>query len=121
MLVTCAPDSNNLMGVNTFLSPDAFIEAAKATIQRLFEHGNKCFVLALALNRLGMHNKHTRVLYPKMYMSCSFLSLVTITANSVRASLVKLPCKGLQTCMIFKNARQESPNTRVLCTHVCEV
>ena len=30
MLVTCAPDSNNLMGVNTFLSPDAFIEAAMA-------------------------------------------------------------------------------------------
>ena len=31
MLVTCAPDSNNLMGVNTFLSPDAFIEATMAT------------------------------------------------------------------------------------------
>ena len=30
MLVTCAPDSNNLTGVNTFLSPDAFIEAAMA-------------------------------------------------------------------------------------------
>ena len=30
MLVTCAPDSNNLMGVNIFLSPDAFIEAAMA-------------------------------------------------------------------------------------------
>ena len=62
-----------------------------------------------------------RVLYPKMHMSCSFLSLVTITAISVRASLVKLPCKGLQTHTIFKNARQESPNTRVLCTRMCEV
>ena len=30
MLVTCAPDSNNLMGVNTFLSLGAFIEAAMA-------------------------------------------------------------------------------------------
>ena len=30
MLVTCAPDSNNLMGVNTFLSPDTFIEVAMA-------------------------------------------------------------------------------------------
>ena len=30
VLVTCAPDSNNLMGVNTFLSPDAFIEVAMA-------------------------------------------------------------------------------------------
>ena len=30
MLVMCAPNSNNLMGVNTFLSPDAFIEAAMA-------------------------------------------------------------------------------------------
>ena len=68
-----------------------------------------------------MHNKRTRVLYPKMYMLCSFLSLVTITAISMRALLMKLPHKGLQTRMIFKNARQESPNTRVLCTRVCEV
>ena len=30
MLITCAPDSNNLMGVNTFLLPDDFIEAAMA-------------------------------------------------------------------------------------------
>ena len=42
-------------------------------LQRLFEQGNKRFVLALALNRLGMHNKRTRVLYPKMHVSCSFL------------------------------------------------
>ena len=81
-------------------------------LQRLFEQGNKRFVLELALNRLGIHNKCTCVLYPKMRMSCSFLSLVTITAISVRASLVKL---------IFKNARRESPNTCVLCTRVCEV
>ena len=74
-------------------------------LQRLFEQDNKRFVLALALNRLGMHNKRTRVLYPKMHVLCSFLSLVTITAISVRASLVKLLCKGLQTRMIFKNAR----------------
>ena len=90
-------------------------------LQRLFEQGNKRFVLALVLNRLGMHNKRTRVLYPKMHASCSFLSLVTIRAIRMRASLVKLPCKGLQTRTIFKNARQESPNTRVLCTRVCEV
>ena len=90
-------------------------------LQRLFEQGNKRFVLALALNRLGMHNKRTHVLYPKMHVSCSFLSLVTITAISVRALLVKLPCKGLQTRTIFKNTRQESPNTRVLRTRVCEV
>ena len=90
-------------------------------VQRLFEQGNKRFVLALALNRLGMDNKRTRVLYPKMHVSCSFLSLVTITAISVCASLVKLPCKGLQTRTIFKNARQESPNTCILCTHMCEV
>ena len=120
MLVTCAPDSNNLMGVNTFLSPDALLKW-RWQLQRLFEQGNKRFILALALNRLGMHNKRTRVLYLKMHVSCSFLSLMTITAISVRASLVKLPCKGLQTRTIFKNARQESPNTRVLCTHVCEV
>ena len=87
-------------------------------VQTLFEQGNKCFVLALALNRVDMHNKCTRVLYPKMHVSCSFLSLVTITAISVRASLVKLPCKGLQTCTIFKNARQESPNTRVMHTRL---
>ena len=73
-------------------------------LQRLFEQGNKRFVLALALNCLGMHNKRTRVLYPKMHMSCSFLSLVTITAISVLASLLKMPCKGLQTRTIFKNA-----------------
>ena len=103
MLVTCAPDSDNLMGVNTFLSPDAFIEAVMAAT-KIFEQGNKHFVLALALNRLRMHNKRTCVLYPKMYVSCSFLSVVTITAISVRASLVKLPCKGLQTRTIFKNA-----------------
>ena len=30
MLVTCAPNSNNLMRVNMFLSPDAFIEVAMA-------------------------------------------------------------------------------------------
>ena len=30
LLVTSAPDSNNLMRVNKFLSPDAFIEAAMA-------------------------------------------------------------------------------------------
>ena len=30
LFVTCEPDSNNLMGVDTFLSPDAFIEAAMA-------------------------------------------------------------------------------------------
>ena len=64
MLVTCVPDSNNLMGVNTFLSTDAFIEAAMAAT-KLFEQGNKPFVLALALNRLGMHNKRTRVLILK--------------------------------------------------------
>ena len=64
-------------------------------LQRLFEQGNKRFVLALALNRLGMHNKRTRVLYPKMHVLCSFLSLVMITAISVRASLMKLLCKGL--------------------------
>ena len=120
MLVTCAPDSNNLMGINTFLSPDALLKR-QWQLQRLFEQGNKHFVLALALNRLDMHNKCTRVLYPKMHVSCSFLSLVTITAISVHASLVKLPCKGLQTHTIFKNARQESPNTCVLCTRVCEV
>ena len=90
-------------------------------LQRLFEQGNKRFVLALALNRLGMHNKLAHVLYPKMHVLCSFLSLVTITAISVRASLVKLPCKGRKTCTIFKNALQESPNTHVLCTRVCEV
>ena len=90
-------------------------------LQRLFEQGNKRFVLALALNCLGMYNKRMRVLYTKMHVSCSFLSLVTITAISVRASLVKLPCKGLQTRTIFKNARQESPNTCALCTRVCEV
>ena len=118
MLVTCAPDSNNLVGVNTFLSPDV---KRRWQLQRLFEQGNKCFVLALALNHLGMHNKHTRVLYPKMHMSCSFLSLMMITAISMHTLLVKLPCKGLQTHTIFKNARQESPNTHVLCTHVCEV
>ena len=82
-------------------------------LQRLFEQGNKHFVLALALNRVGMHNKRTCVLYPKMHASCSFLSLVMITAISMHASLVKLPCKGIQTLAIFKNARQESPNTRV--------
>ena len=90
-------------------------------LQRLFKQGNKRFVLALALNRIGMHHKRTRVLYPKMHVSCSFLSLVTITAINVRASLVKLPCKGLQIRTIFKNARQESPNTRMLCTRLCEV
>ena len=74
-------------------------------LQRLFEQDNKRFVLALALNRLGMHNKRTCVLYPKMHVSCSFLSLVTITAISVRASLMKLLCKGLQTHTIFKNAQ----------------
>ena len=120
MLVTCAPDSNNLMGVNMFLSPDAFIEAAMAAT-KIIEQGNKRFILALALNRLGMHNKHTHVLYPKMHVSCSFLSLVMITAISVHASLMKLLCKDLQTHTIFKNARQQSPNTRVLCTRVCEV
>ena len=73
-------------------------------LQRLFEQGNKRFILPLALNRLGMHNKCTRILYPKMHVSCSFLSLVTITAISMHASLVKLPCKGLQTRTIFKNA-----------------
>ena len=99
------------------LSPDAFIEAA----MRATKQGNKRFVSALALNRLGMHNKHTHVLYPKMHVSCSFLSLVMITAISVCASLVKLPCKGLQTRTTFKNARQESPNTRVLCTRMREV
>ena len=31
ILVTCASDSNNLMGVNMFLSPYAFIEAVMAT------------------------------------------------------------------------------------------
>ena len=96
-----------------FLSPDAFIEAAMAATKR--------FVLALALNCLGMHNKRMRVFYPKMHVSCSFVSLVMITAISMCASLVKLLCKALQTRTIFKNARQESPNTRVLCTRVCEV
>ena len=90
-------------------------------LQKLFEQGNKRFVLALALNRLGMHNKRMRVFYPKMHVSCSFLSLVTITAISVCASLVKLLCKGIQTRTIFKNARQQSPNTHVLCTRICEV
>ena len=51
-----------------------------------------------------MHNKRTRVLYLKKHVSYSFLSLVMITAISVRALLVKLPCKGLQTRTIFKNA-----------------
>ena len=73
------------------------------------------------ISPIGMHNKRTRVLYPKMHVSCSFLSLVMITAISVHASLVKLPCKSLQTRTIFKTARQESPNTHVLCTHVCEI
>ena len=100
MLLKCAPDSNNFMGVNTFLP----LLKQQWQLQRLFEQGNKRFVLALALNCLGIHNKHTRVLYPKMHVSCSFLSLVMITAISVRASLVKLPCKGLQTRTIFKNA-----------------
>ena len=100
-----------------FLSPDAFIEATMAST-KVIEQGNKRSVLALALNRLGMHNKRTPVFYPKMHMSCSFLSLIMITAISVHASLMKLLCKGLQT---RKNARQESPNTRVLCTRVCEV
>ena len=120
MLVTCAPDSNNLMGLTCFCHQTPLLKR-RWQLQRLFEQGNKRFVLALALNRLGMHNKRTRVLYPKMHVWCSFLSLVTITAISVRASLVKLPCKGLQTRTIFKNARQESPNTHVLCTRVCEV
>ena len=120
MLVMCAPDSNNLMGLTCFCHRTPLLKR-RWQLQRLFEQGNKRFVLALALNRLGMHNKHTRVLYHKMHVSCSFLSLVMITAISVRASLMKLPCKGLQTRTIFKNAQQESPNTRVLCTRVCEV
>ena len=120
MLVTCAPDSNNLMGLTRFCHQTPLLKR-RWQLQRLFEQGNKRFVLALALNCLGMHNKRTRVLYPKMHVSCSFLSLVTITAISVRASLVKLSCKGLQTRTIFKNARQESPNTCVLCARVCEV
>ena len=120
MLVMCAPDSNNLMGLTRFCHQTPLLKW-RWQLQRLFEQGNKCFVLALALNHLGMHNKRTRVLYPKMHVLCSFLSLVTITAISVHASLVKLPCKGLQTCTIFKNARQESPNARVLCTRMCEV
>ena len=120
MLVTCAPDSNNLMGVITFCHQTPLLKR-RWQLQRLLEQGNKRFVLALALNRLGMHNKRTHVFYPKMHVSCSFLSLVTITAISVHVSLVKLPCKGLQTCTIFKNARQESPNTHMLCTRMCEV
>ena len=120
MLVMCAPDSNNLMGLTHFCHQTPLLKR-RWQLQRLFEQGNKRFVLALALNRLGMHNKRTRVLYPKMHISCSFLSLVTITAISVRASLMKLSCKGLQTRMIFKNAQQESPNIHVLCTCVYEV
>ena len=95
MLVTCPPDSINLMGVNTFCHQMPLLKR-RWQLQRLFEQGNKRFVLALALNRLGMHNKRTRVLYPKMHVSCIFLSLVTITAISVRASLVKLPCKAFK-------------------------
>ena len=115
------------MGVNTFLSPDPFIKKIKKTsllkrrwqLQRLFEQGNKRFVLALALNHLDMHNKRTRVLYPKKHVSCSFLSLVTITAISVCALLVKLPCKGLQTRTIFKNAQTGvTKYTRVMHTRV---
>ena len=101
MLVTCAPDSNNLMGLTLFCHQTPLLKR-RWQLQRLFKQGNKRFVLALSLNRLGMHNKHTGVLYPKMHVSCSFLSLVTITAISVRASLVKLPCKGLETRMISK-------------------
>ena len=108
------------MGVNTFCNQTTLLKQ-QWQLQRLFEQGNKRFVLALALNHLGMHNKRTRVLYPKMHVSCGFLSLVMITTISVHASLMKLLCKGLHTRMIFKNARQESPNTRVLCTRVCEV
>ena len=114
MLVTCAPDSINLMGLARFCHQTPLLKR-RWQLQRLFEQGNKRFILALALNCLGMHDKGTHALYPKMHVSCSFLSFVTITAISVRASLVKLPCKGLQ------NARQDSPNTRVLCTRVCEV
>ena len=54
MLVTCAPNSNDLMGVNMFLSPDALLKR-RWQLQRLFEQGNKHFILALALNRQGMH------------------------------------------------------------------
>ena len=120
MLVTCAPDSNNLMGLTHFCHQMPLLKW-QWQLQRLFEQGNKHFVLALALNCLDMYNKRTHVLYPKRHVLCSFLLLMTITAISVCASLVKLPCKGLQTHTIFKNARQESPNTHVLYTRMCEV
>ena len=70
MLVTCAPDSNNLMGLARFCHQMPLLKW-RWQLQRLFEQGNKRFVLAL--NRLGMHNKRTRVLYPKMHVPCSFL------------------------------------------------
>ena len=47
MLVTCAPDSNNLMGVNTFCQQIPLLKW-RWQLQRLFEQGNKHFVLALA-------------------------------------------------------------------------
>ena len=68
MLVTCAPDSNNLMGLTRFCHQTPLLKR-RWQLQRLFEQGNKRFVLALALNRLGMHNKRTCVLYPKMHVS----------------------------------------------------
>ena len=104
----------------TYLSPDTFIEAAMAATKTI-EQGNKCFILALALNCLGMLDKRTRVHYPRMHVSCSLLSLVVITTIIVCAALVNLLCRCLQTCEIFENTRQESLNTRVLCTRVREV
>ena len=84
MLVTCAPDSNNLMGLTRFCHQKPLLKR-RWQLQRLFEQGNKLFVLALALNRLGMHNKqyhektekeeilwHQRERYRMPFIYCCF-------------------------------------------------
>ena len=56
---------------------------------------NILYILAVALNPLGMLDKCTRGHYPRMHVSCSLLSLVVITTIIMHAALTNLLCRCL--------------------------
>ena len=85
----CVPDSNNLMWFTHVCQQTPLLKGDGSHEEYLK------WLLALALNRLGMFDKRTCVHYPRMHVSCSLLSLVAITTIIVHAALANLPCKCL--------------------------
>ena len=84
MFVTCALDSNNLMWL-THVYHQMPLLIGDHSNKDYWDKGNKVFVFALALNRLGMHDKHTCFHCPRILVLCSLLLLMAITVINVHA------------------------------------